>query len=303
MRVPANEAKRETHLGMSISNLRSATCGRRSATARALVLGLAACAALPAGGGRAESSDWTQAHQSRVRLVSGLLAPAEHLAGIELELGEGWKTYWRSPGDAGGVPPAFDWSGSENVKAIVLYPAPKRFVDRSGETVGYKGGVTFPVRLEVADPGKPVRLRLKLEYGICREICVPAEVALALDEPAGAKTPIPDALASAIKRVPRDPAKAKELPRLAGAKVALAGDKPRVTFEAVYTGDPAHADAFAEGPGGVYVPLPHRTAANGNAVSYEIDLAGIDLADIKGKALTLTLTSDAGASEVSLPVE
>lgn len=271
--------------------------------ARALVLGSAMIAALPATRGAAESSDWVQAHQSRVRLASGVLAPAEHLAGVELELGEGWKTYWRSPGDAGGVPPSFDWTGSENVKATVLYPAPKRFVDRSGETVGYKGAVTFPVRLEVADPAKPVRLRLKLEYGICREICVPAEVALSLEVPAGAKAPVPEALAGALSRVPRDPAKGKDLPRVKGTTVALAGDKPRVTFEATFPGDAGHADAFAEGPGGVYIPLPRRTSASGNTVSFEIDLAGIDLADIKGKALTLTLTSDAGASEVSLPVE
>lgn len=278
-------------------------CSLNSALVRALVLGTAMAAAMPATRGQAGSSDWVQAHQSRVRLVAGIVAPAEHLAGIELEMGEGWKTYWRSPGDAGGVPPSFDWSGSENVKATVLYPAPKRFVDRSGETIGYKGAVIFPVRLEVADPAKPVRLRLKLEYGICREICVPVETALSLDEPAGAKSPLPEALAGALGRVPRDPAKRSDLPRLTAAKVALAGDKPRVTFEAAFPGDAGHADAFAEGPGGVYVPLPRRTAASGGTIAYEIDLAGIDIADIKGKSLTLTLTSDGGASEVSLPVE
>ena len=39
-------------------------------------------------------------------------------------LAEGWKTYWRMPGDAG-VPPLFDWAGSTNVATIkVLYPGP-----------------------------------------------------------------------------------------------------------------------------------------------------------------------------------
>src|SRR5207247_8452494 len=55
----------------------------------------------------------------------------------------GWKTYWRSPGDAGGVPPEFDWQGSENLAAArVKYPAPHRLHDdKAGDAVGYKDGV------------------------------------------------------------------------------------------------------------------------------------------------------------------
>ena len=64
--------------------------------------------------------------------------------------------------------------------ATVLYPAPKRFSDRAGDTVGYKGTVVFPVRLTAKDPGKPIDLRLSLEYGVCKEICIPAEAALSI---------------------------------------------------------------------------------------------------------------------------
>ena len=53
-------------------------------------------------------------------------------AGIEIKLQPGWKTYWRYPGDSG-VPPRFDFSGSENLKtAKVLYPAPHLFTDEAG---------------------------------------------------------------------------------------------------------------------------------------------------------------------------
>ncbi|MGZ5914086.1 MAG: protein-disulfide reductase DsbD domain-containing protein, partial [Hyphomicrobium sp.] len=117
------------------------------------------------------ASDWVEGHSSRARLIAG-----NGMAGVEVEMPEGWKTYWRTPGDAGGVPPSFDWSKSENLAAAtVLYPAPKRFSDRAGDTVGYKGTVVFPVRLTAKDPGKPIDLRLSLEYGVCKEICIPAE--------------------------------------------------------------------------------------------------------------------------------
>ena len=62
-----------------------------------------------------------------------------YLAGIEVELAEGWKTYWRMPGDAG-VPPMFDWSKSTNTAAIrfsIRHPcAWKR---PAAQTIGYKG--------------------------------------------------------------------------------------------------------------------------------------------------------------------
>ncbi|MDZ4790723.1 MAG: protein-disulfide reductase DsbD family protein [Hyphomicrobiales bacterium] len=46
---------------------------------------------------------------------------------MELKLKDGWKTYWRSPGDAG-IPPVVDWSGSINfASAELAYPQPERF--------------------------------------------------------------------------------------------------------------------------------------------------------------------------------
>lgn len=255
------------------------------------------------------TSDWAASHESRARLVAGKLsgaAPgAAPLAGLEIELSPGWKTYWRNPGDAGGVPPAFDWTGSENVKPVVLYPAPHRLVDRSGENIGYKGGVTLPVTLEIADPKQPAKLRLHLEYGVCREICIPSEANLALDIPPAVAVAdaAPLGLGDALARVPRRAAaQGAPAPTLVASKAMLAGEKPRITFDVAYPAATDGADAFAEGPGGAYVPMPRRVAATGNTVTYEIDLTGIDLADIKGKELTLTLVSDAGASEVSLPV-
>jgi DsbC/DsbD-like thiol-disulfide interchange protein len=33
------------------------------------------------------------------------------MAAIVLTLQQGWKTYWRSPGEGGGIPPEIDWTG------------------------------------------------------------------------------------------------------------------------------------------------------------------------------------------------
>src|SRR5438445_6205866 len=80
-----------------------------------------------------DASAWDEGLQSAVRLIaaraSGSGKALVYRSAIEIKLNSGWKTYWRYPGDSG-VPPAFDFSKSENVKsATVLFPAPKRFDD------------------------------------------------------------------------------------------------------------------------------------------------------------------------------
>src|SRR5690349_18182355 len=67
-----------------------------------------------------------QGFHSSARLISGGRQDAALLAGIEITLDPGFKTYWRNPGDSG-LPPRFDWSGSENVADVeIRYPAPYR---------------------------------------------------------------------------------------------------------------------------------------------------------------------------------
>ena len=90
-----------------------------------------AMAGLPAPTRAGEASPWSSVDGAAIRLLPGK-APAAGPAGIEIKLAEGWKTYWRSPGDAG-IPPTFDWSKSQNLGSIaVLWPAPSRFDDEGG---------------------------------------------------------------------------------------------------------------------------------------------------------------------------
>ena len=71
-----------------------------------------------------------QSPQSSARLVAAVQGTGD-LATIPLALHivlqPGWKTYWRSPGDAG-YPLQIDVSGSTNVEeAKVAWPVPHRF--------------------------------------------------------------------------------------------------------------------------------------------------------------------------------
>ena len=130
------------------------------------------------------------------------------LAGVEMQLETGWKTYWKNPGDSG-IAPTFDWSESENVQHVDLrWPAPQRFDDPGDVTFGYKDRVLWPLNVVPADAGRPVTLRVSMLYGVCSEsICVPREENLALTIPpsssgAASSVDLP-ALVAALSRLPQ----------------------------------------------------------------------------------------------------
>lgn len=121
-----------------------------------------------------------------------------HMAGLQLSLAPGWKTYWRSPGEAG-IPPLFNWSGSENVRSVLVHwPRPVVFLTNGLQSIGYHDGVTLPLEVTAIDPAKPVILRAHVELGICRDICLPATIELSslLTAPGASNTYIKTALAA-----------------------------------------------------------------------------------------------------------
>ncbi|SEL02997.1 Thiol-disulfide interchange protein, contains DsbC and DsbD domains [Bosea lupini] len=130
----------------------------------------------PASAQDAAVSPWSKAAYSSMRLIAGATAPSgKQRVGVEITMSPGFKTYWRSPGDAG-VPPVFDWSGSENVGGLdVRWPTPERFDDGAGSGIGYVGDVVVPVSVQPIDPTRPVTVVLKLDYAVCDKICVPAK--------------------------------------------------------------------------------------------------------------------------------
>lgn len=287
------------------------------AAAAAATLGLAAIApahieparAEPAKAAPARDADaaapWVELHASRARLVpSQAGAPGgARLAGLEIAMQDGWKTYWRMPGDAG-VPPMFDWSGSANAANIkVLYPAPTRIPEAGGEVIGYKHAVLLPIEVTPQDPAKPVALKLSLELGICREICVPVTATFEVSLPPAAKAAQPDDITAAIERVPRPKAKRRPSdPELKQIAVGEGDSGSRLTISAAFHGADG-ADAFVEAPEGLYVPMLRKEPqAGGSIVRFGVDLSADLARDLKGKTLTITMVSETGASEAQWKV-
>ena len=106
----------------------------------------------------------------------------------------------------------------------------------------------------------------------------------------------------ALERVPRQQHnRRKSDPAPKRIAIDNGGPSPKLVIEAAFAGDGKGADVFVEAPEGLYVPLPKRVTNDGGTIRFETNL-GQDLAkDLKGKTLTLTFVSEAGASEVPWP--
>jgi DsbC/DsbD-like thiol-disulfide interchange protein len=252
-------------------------------------------------------SGWIDGHNSRTRLTAGHTAGGtpEVYAFVEIELGPGWKTYWRNPGESG-IPPRFDFKRSKNIaKAEVLYPAPTRIADPVGDIVGYKGRVIFPVKLTLTDAAQATDVAADVQFGICKDICVPSEAALDVMIPAGDSSPIGDTNDLALSRVPRDGSSVTgKHPNTSSVVVDLKSTKPRLEITGYFPGGTQNADVFVEAPDGIYLPLLVKTAEVGNEASFEADLSkDVDLKALAGKTLTITVVSDTGASQSTFKID
>ncbi len=127
--------------------------------------------------------------------------------GLALEFGEGWKGYWRTPGEVG-LAPALDWAGSSNLSSVdILWPAPERYEAFGIENFGYANEVVLPIRAALEPAGEALNLRARVSLLTCSDVCVPHDFALSLALPEGVGIDMgsADLIARFVDRVPLGP--------------------------------------------------------------------------------------------------
>jgi DsbC/DsbD-like thiol-disulfide interchange protein len=252
-------------------------------TRSALLVVLAAPAAL---------AQPSSAPKASVRFIAGGdLQRDAYQAAIVIDLAPDTITYWRNPGEAG-VPPTFDFSGSENLaQAAVALPAPTRINEAGGDVFGYASRVAYAVALTPKDPAKPMRVDLKMDYAACEKICIPmhAERQLRL-APDGKPGPDPAEGAAAEAALPRKIAAsdAATIVRVASAEkptwrvapkaadaIDLFPEAPdRYFFETSRAPDGSFSLTLADAPKDGATPSPVRLTMTkpSGAVEFEVGL-------------------------------
>ncbi|MCT4557517.1 MAG: protein-disulfide reductase DsbD family protein [Pelagimonas sp.] len=128
------------------------------------------------------------------------LPNGDHLAALHLTLAPGWKTYWRSPGDAG-IPPDFEWRGVRGDRVTVSWPTPTVFWQSGMRSVGYDSQVVLPLRISDLPKGKSKRLSVVANIGICKDVCLPHRIKVSAKLPAKSRKPDP-LIAAAMANLP-----------------------------------------------------------------------------------------------------
>lgn len=230
----------------------------------------------------------------RARLITAtdsLPEDGQLTAGLEVELKDGWKIYWRSPGDAG-LPPELDFSASAQVTAHELkFPAPARFSILGFDSFGYAKRVIYPLDLTITPTSRGMTLVGRLSGLVCSSICVPIDEVLTLSL-APPTTPLTAS------------AEARDLAVFAAqvpSKQAGQGTSRGVTISNLYYDDAglilgfekdgmpvvfaqaASADILVEAPSGYSFAPPVKF---GNFV--QLKSQGKPVSDLQGQPLTLT---------------
>ncbi|MET1027681.1 MAG: protein-disulfide reductase DsbD domain-containing protein [Dongiaceae bacterium] len=196
-----------------------------------------------------------------MRLITGtdsLAGSSTIEAGLEFRFAPGWHGYWRTPGDTG-IAPRIDWAGSQNIdRETVTWPSPTRFVIDGLQNSIYDDQVILPATLTLKTAGDPARIRVKVDYAACSNICVPyqAELALPLSSGPGGSSAEAPAIAAARTKVPGPPAVAGI--EVVSMRLVTSGSDRRLVVDLRSVTEPfMRPDLFVEGAESG-IPAPPR---------------------------------------------
>ncbi len=249
-------------------------------------------------------SDWVDGTKSKVRLIAAGVGQDGVLNGvIEIALPPGWKTYWRNPGTAG-IAPEIDFSASANLGTPqVAFPVPHKLDDGYSVTNVYEGSVMLPFRAMVPDLHNPVDVTLKMQFGVCEEVCIPDEVVAAVTVLPGESDPeAVRAIVAAREKIPGPP----EPGRFAVNSVARNGGtdgRPVFRIDATMPAG-AEPEAFVEGPADWSPYAPVLVDREGNHVRYDLKFSRLgSKMPISGAEISVTLAVGDKAIEQTITLD
>ncbi len=127
--------------------------------------------------------------------------------GLKIEHQPHWHTYWKNPGDSG-LPTTLQWTLPAGVQAgDIAWPTPKRLPIGPLMNYGYEDTLLLPVAVTVPAgfAGGTLDVRLRADWLVCKEVCIPEGGDFALQVPAQAATAGHAALFDAAQRAQPTP--------------------------------------------------------------------------------------------------
>jgi DsbC/DsbD-like thiol-disulfide interchange protein len=260
---------------------------------------LTAVLLLPLASAHAGETAWQEVVPGvKLRLVStGEIKPdGTTLLGLEIDMPEDTKTYWRVPGETG-IAPDLDFAGSKGIEGHeIIWPMPSRDTSTGYLDYAYFGHTLLPISVKVSDPtGNALVSAL---VGICSDICMPAQANFTLpladaapDRPNGLR------IRQALAEAPIPWTDAKE-------PVGRIEYRPDEKALAVWITDPAldiSSLIAVTKSGEPLFGVPQKSRQDG-LVLLPI-LAKTENSDLKGQDVQLTFMTGMGAYELGRTID
>ncbi len=166
---------------------------RMSAWARRLAAAVLTTALMPVGAFTLDAAV-VRTEQVRAELLAHApegVAPGKPLwLGLAIDHAPHWHTYWKNPGDSG-LPTTLEWTLPPGfVAGDIEWPTPQRLPVGPLMNFGHEGRLLLPVRVDVpADFAAPaLDVKLRADWLVCKDVCIPEGGDFALRIPAQAAT-------------------------------------------------------------------------------------------------------------------
>jgi thiol:disulfide interchange protein DsbD len=135
---------------------------------------------------QAQTSGWVQASQLKAQLVSDHqdVRPGQKLKlALHFIPDDHWHTYWQNPGDSG-LATSIEWTLPDGVTAgAIQWPAPAAISVPPLVNYGFEGPTILVSDLTIPSDfsGSQLQIKAKVDWLVCKEICIPAEASFALN--------------------------------------------------------------------------------------------------------------------------
>ncbi|WND02677.1 protein-disulfide reductase DsbD family protein [Temperatibacter marinus] len=238
----------------------------------------------------AKETEWvSHGQEAKTRLIG--TKPVAGNAGLvwlawEAELQNGWKTYWRSPGEAG-LPVIVKIN---DVEKELAYPIPERFELFGLQTYGYSKKVIIPFQIE-AEALKRGDTEIHVSFMVCKDICIPIEHTF--QPPQKDKFDYDLKIASWLSKVPMTSLEESKFKVMSHKIIGPVG-KQRVIIDVKGLEAYQQADLLIEGPATMMF-IPAGKTSKGDFVRFVVKTSGMgDIPDLKNEKLRITVIDGNG---------
>lgn len=232
---------------------------------------------------------------AQVRFLSSSQKDGKVALLLDVQLQDGWKTYWRSPGE-GGIAPEINWISSVD-NMDWQWPAPGRFDVAGISTQGYMGEVVFPIVVNTEQ--KLDKLSGVLTLSTCSNVCILTDYPFELDLTAPEPSNFEWAFNQAMGKVPPSTGLAQRY------NVGYTGDKLVIELQK-NAGElwSKKAAIFTDTPEGTTLGVP-KISTTDNKLTAEIDVSddwGDKAPDLIGKIFSFVVSDGDLSQQVSTQI-